>query len=178
MHEADPSRRQGHRPTTDSYYEDVTSAAPDHVGRVDVLDVAQLVLLLVRVLDSRLHELADRRQALVPDATQTQHHWLNVNRSSRSDQKLQPKPRITTNIIIHESNRNKQHRPDQNSVRELNHRSRNPTYASPGVCCYVYNALPNSLQMMFRSAKPTRVARASNLSCGCMFSDLPTRWRL
>ena len=122
MHEADPSRRQGHRPTTDSYYEDVTSAAPDHVGRVDVLDVAQLVLLLVRVLDSRLHELADRRQALVPDATQTQHHWLNVKRSSRSDQKLQPKPRITTNIIIHESNRNKQHRPNRNSVRELNHR--------------------------------------------------------
>lgn len=123
MHEADPSRRQEHRPTTDRYYEDGTSAAPDHVGRVDVLDVAQLVLLLVRVLDSRLHELADRRQALVPDATQTEHRWLNVNRSSRSDQKLQPTPRITTTtIIIHESNRNKQHRPEQNSVRKLNHR--------------------------------------------------------
>lgn len=41
--------------------------APDHVRRVDVLDVAQLVLLLVCFLDRGLHELADRRQALVPD---------------------------------------------------------------------------------------------------------------
>lgn len=42
---------------------------PDHVGRVDVLDVADLVLIVELLLDDPLHELADRRQTLVPFST-------------------------------------------------------------------------------------------------------------
>lgn len=43
---------------------------PDHVRRVDVLDVAELVFFSVGLLDDRLHELADRRQPLVPVANE------------------------------------------------------------------------------------------------------------
>lgn len=43
-----------------------SSAIPDHVRRVDVLHVADLVLLAVGLLDRGLHEVADSGQPLVP----------------------------------------------------------------------------------------------------------------
>lgn len=51
-------------PTISRYVDMISS--PDHVGRVDVLDVANRINLCVGVLDRRLHEIADRRQPLVP----------------------------------------------------------------------------------------------------------------
>lgn len=41
------------------------TCSPYHVGWIDVLHVANLVLLLVGVLDGRFHESPDRRQTLV-----------------------------------------------------------------------------------------------------------------
>lgn len=47
---------------------------PDHVRRVDVLDVADLALVVILLLDDFLHELADGRQTLVPEQKQYTHN--------------------------------------------------------------------------------------------------------
>lgn len=55
--------------TYGDYYQ--VAVSPYHVGRVDVFDIANGLLLCVGVLDGRLHEVADRRQPLVPATVQT-----------------------------------------------------------------------------------------------------------
>lgn len=44
------------------------SVSPNHVGRVDVLDVAHLSLAIEVLFDARLHERPDRGELLVTAA--------------------------------------------------------------------------------------------------------------